>query len=62
VINRFFLNKIENTFTYLSKLTARDRLISRVIFLWILADTPVTRRGNILPVSVVKRVRTSGFL
>ena len=38
---------------YGSKLIARARLISRVILRCNLAETPVMRRGRILPVSVV---------
>ena len=45
----------------LSRFTALARRISRVIFRWVFADTPVTRRGKIFPVSEVNFERNSGL-
>ena len=44
-----------------SRFTALARRISRVIFRWVFADTPVTRRGKIFPVSEVNFERNSGL-
>ena len=44
------------------RLTARARLISRVIWRWSRAETPVVRRGRIFPVSEVNLERSSGLV